>query len=1207
MMMEKITQFFTPKQAFSLYKILVIVGLYLFGIPPIAEAQTSSVFASTNQKSFFQAKNTFSLKEVLTDISDHYKVKIAYETSLVRDLSVENYPSFSNTDVVVVLKKVLDEVNLSVEKVTETILVVKPKPVLSETNTTVSTKKKKVKIDYDMSVTGTVRDVNNEGIPGVSVVLEGTNKGTVTDMKGAYQISVTGNNDVLIFSSVGMETVREEVGTRTTIDIVMKDETKALEMVVVSALGFTENRDKQGSTSSKVDPKSVVRSGESGLLQGLAGKAAGVRITRSTGDPGAGSNFQIRGANTITGASQPLIILDGIPISNSSTTGFGASATGVGVAQQSRLNDISPSDIESMQVLKGAAAAAMWGSRAANGVLVITTKKGKSGRLQVSYGMNYSIDQINASHPMQNTFGQGDRGLYSPTASNSWGDKIANRSGGADSVATTNERFVSDVSGKVYYPIGRRGTNGVFVKNDKTLYDEANFDAVFGNGNFLENTLTMSAGSERSRTFFSLSDINQKGIIRENSDYRRSSIRLNNDYIGAHMKLATKAAYILTNSNRIQQNSNVSGLYLGLLRTPPDFDNVDYVGTYYNAAGAPFAGRPRSYRRYLGSDINPQFNNPEWTIRKQLAPNTVHRFLVSSELTLLPTDWFDITIRGGVDGHFDKREYLFPIGTAGADRVNGSYQHESISDIETNVDVIGRATRRLSKEISGTFIIGYNLNDRKRLNLYGQSRNFIVNTDLKNFINAGSTSASNSTLQTGSNRGYTTVSMDYKNQLSINASGALEAASTIRGNFFYPSVDASWRFNKLKAFKDLGWLSLGKLRASWGQVGVRPAAYRFQTVYESVAYETYDDPLDPQFFGGGYRLDNSKGNDNLKPEIKTEWELGTDFRFLENRLSLSASYYNNEINDILLNVGRTPSSGFTSQYANAGVMTNKGWEVEYNLEFLKKGDLTLNLYGNANQNINKVVDLRGTPSIDLTGQSMSSRAVEGYPLGQLWGPRALRNASGAFILDANGYPQVDIEQGPLGDPNPRWRGGLGFSANYKKLDFNILFETSQGGKISQGTKSVAYNFGTHADVGNEVTLTKEMKNVAGTVYPAGAVVRGNIGNFGGGDVILDETWYTTRGAGLGASAIREFFVGDATWTRLREASLMYNINGNWLKEKTKLSSIQIGITGRNLFLWTPIVGFDPEVNQAGVGNGFGIEYFTNPSTRSVLFSLKVNY
>lgn len=1203
---KNFTHLFKSKQSANFSGKLISMLLFIISCIPIVGAQDHAILASNSPKHFSQVQKSFALKNVLTDVSNHYKVKIAYETRLVKDLSIESYPNFNDVNLESVLKKVLDEVNLSVEKVTDNVLVIKskPKPVVAELTKILSSSKKADV--FVQSVKGVVRDINKEGIPGATVVIEGTTKGTATDMKGNYQINVSGPEDVLIFTVVGMQTVREKVGTRSVINVELIDDAKMLETVVVSALGFTENRDKQGSSSAKVDPKSIIRSGESGLLQGLAGKASGVRITRSTGDPGAGSNIQIRGASTITGSSQPLIILDGIPISNASSVGLGASATGVGVAQQSRLNDINPNDIETMQVLKGAAAAAMWGSRAANGVLVITTKKGKSGRLQVSYGMNYSVDQINVKHPFQNAFGQGSAGAFNPTATNSWGDKIANRSGAADSSVIGNERFVSDISGRTYYPIARRA-NGIFAKNDRSTYTDQNYDAIFGNGSFLENTLTLSTGSEKSRTFFSFADLNQQGIIRKNSDYRRTSVRLNNDFIGEHIKLSTKASYILTNSNRIQQNSNVSGLYLGLLRTAPDFDNTDYIGTYFSPTGTPTIGRHRSYRRYLGSDINPLFNNPEWTIREQEAPNQVHRFVVSSEFVFFPTSWFDVTVRAGTDGSFDKRQYFFPIGSAGADRVNGSYQHETITDVENNLDVIGRLQHRLSKDLTSTIILGYNLNGRERTNLYGQSRNFIVNTNIKNFINAGSTSASNNTLVTGSNRGYATTSFDYKNQLSVNASGAIEAASTIRGNFFYPSVDVSWRFNKLKFFEEAKWLSMGKLRASYGKVGVRPNAYRFATVYESVAYETYDDPLDPAFFGGGYRLDNSKGNDDLRPEIKTEWEIGTDWRFLENRLSFSASYYNNQIDDILLNVGRTPSSGFTSQYANAGLMTNKGWEAEANLEFYKKGDLTLNIYGNVNQNVNKVVDLKGNLTVDLTGQAVSSRAVVGYPLGTLWGPRALRNEKGNFVNDANGYPQVDVEQGVLGNPNPDWRGGMGFSGSYKKLDFNVLFETSQGGVISQGTKSVMYNFGTHAEVGNEVTLTTEMKNVAGRVYPVGSVVRGNIANFGSGDVILDEAWYTTRGSGLGGSAIREFFVEDASWTRLREVSLMYNISGEKFRKATKLSSIQLGVTGRNLVLWTPIKGFDPEINQAGVNSGFGIEFFTNPSTRSVMFSLKINY
>lgn len=292
-MNRKKTTFFKSKHGTSIPKMLVFVILLLLKNGQNATAQSSNLLASANPTSFFQTKNTFALKDILTDIGEHYKVKIAYETRLIKDLSVDAYPSFVNQDVVIVLRKVLNEVNLDVEKVTETILVVKPKPAAVEATPLVVSKKKKKQAIDEQTVTGTVRDVNNQGIPGVNVVIEGTAKGTATNIEGNYQIGVSGPTAVLIFSSVGMETVKETVGSRTTIDVVLKDEAKALEMVIVTALGFTENRDKQGSTSSKVDPKSVVRSGESGVLQGLAGKASGVRITRSTGDPGAGSNFQI--------------------------------------------------------------------------------------------------------------------------------------------------------------------------------------------------------------------------------------------------------------------------------------------------------------------------------------------------------------------------------------------------------------------------------------------------------------------------------------------------------------------------------------------------------------------------------------------------------------------------------------------------------------------------------------------------------------------------------------------------------------------------------------------------------------------------------------------------------------------------------------------------------------------------------------------------
>lgn len=319
------------------------------------------------------------------------------------------------------------------------------------------------------------------------------------------------------------------------------------------------------------------------------------------------------------------------------------------------------------------------------------------------------------------------------------------------------------------------------------------------------------------------------------------------------------------------------------------------------------------------------------------------------------------------------------------------------------------------------------------------------------------------------------------------------------------------------------------------------------------------------------------------------------------------AYYKNKTKDVLLDVGLPPSGGYTSIYANAGTIQNKGFEADFSVDALKKQDYGIEVYGNFNTNRNLVIDMSGSTGVDLTGGSMSSRAVAGYPLGVLWGPRALRDVKGGMVLDANGFPQIDNSQGVVGDPNPDWRGAAGIKANYKGFDLNVLFETFQGGDVSQGTMSVLYNFGTHYDVGHEITLTEPLKNVNGTTFPAGTVVRGNVGNYGGGNVLLDQAWYTSRGAGLGGSSIRELFVTDGSWTRLREISLGYTLNSAAFKKATKFSSMRISFSGRNLALWTGVDGFDPEINQTGVGNGFGLEYFTNPSTKSFLFSITLNY
>ncbi|SOE24176.1 TonB-linked outer membrane protein, SusC/RagA family [Spirosomataceae bacterium TFI 002] len=1047
-------------------------------------------------------------------------------------------------------------------------------------------------------IKGKVTDTNSDPVPGVTVALLGTSVGTSTDAAGNYSLSIPNGNQSVVFSFIGYATVTESVNGRNVINVVLSEESSMLEEVVVNALGFKTKKDRSGTTSSTVGSSAIKTSGESAILNSLAGKAAGVKVVRANGDPGAGTSIQIRGANTIDGASQPLIIVDGVPLSNDNLYGNSSTRSG-GVSQQSRLNDLNPEDVESVQILKGASAAALWGSRAANGVMVITTKSGKlNQKMKVSYGATYSMDEVNRKHPLQTTWGQGSGGKFITGSANSWGDKISNRAGGADEVTTTGQYFIGD-NGQTIYPIKTKNSQDVFV--------DQNFDQVFQTGSFLDHNLTITGGGAKTTNFFSVGYLDQEGIIK-NSDYNRFTMRFNNQtFFNNYINLSTKANYINTSSNRIQQSSNTAGLYLGLLRTSPDFDQSAYIGTYVDSKGVAYPGRQRSYRRYMGENINPTYNNPLWTTNEQVGTTNVNRFNANSNLNINPVQWLQLDLRGGIDTYVDKRVYFSPVGSAAY--VNGRLDNEDYTNTEINVDAIARADfpDLVKGKIGLNATLGYNINDRNREYLYAATQNFLVNSKIQSFNNSTAPyEVANSFNHIRSNRLYSILSFDLFKQFFLSVSGTQEAASTVSGTYFYPSSDLAWQFtNLLKTPSDI--LSFGKLRLSFGQVGVQPGAYRFGTTYETFTYTTYDDLLDINEFGGGFRLNDDKGNPNLKPEIKTEFEIGTDLRLFKNKMNIGFTYYKNEIKDILLNVNLSPSSGYLSLYDNAGTMENRGIELDLGYQILETKDFGLNLYGNFNNNRNKVLDLSGVDRVALSTQSITSNAIVGYPLGILYGSRAERDANDNLLLDENGFPKLAPEQGIIGDPNPDWRGGLGLKGNYKKLSFNVLFETYQGGDFAERTRFVLNSFGTYADTEGEVTLTEPLKNSKGIVFPAGTTVRGNIGNYGGGNILLDETWYTTLGGGLGGSAINEFSISDGSWTRLREVSLGYSISGAEFSKRTKLNSIDLALSGRNLALWTKVVGIDPEVNQSGVDNGFGIEYFTNPSTRSWVFSLKINY
>ena len=1054
------------------------------------------------------------------------------------------------------------------------------------------------------SVSGTVTDAQTgDPMVAVTVLVKGTTIGSLTGDNGGFFIDLPPGADTLQFSYLGYETFSQAIAGRSTINVTMAPSNVQLDEVVITALGIETISDNYGSTASKIDGDPVVSSGETGVLNGMQAKASGVRITRRTGDPGAGSYIQIRGQSTITGNSQPLIILDGIPISNSEIAG--SQATTDGVTQQSRLNDINPDDIESIQILKGASAAALWGSRAANGVILIRTKSGKTGgKLNINFRSTYSIDRVSVVQPLQDTYGQGSAGAYSPTSSGSWGDRIADRSGAPD-VFDESGRYFEAENGTRYYPL--------VEKNSRETFSQQNFDQIFDGGYYLDNNLSFSGGSQNSAFFFSIADMYQEGLSVANSNYRRSGVRFNVDHkFNNWIKVSARSNFVHLDSDRNQQSSNLNGIYLGLLRTAPDFDNTDYKGNYYSGPGAaPVINRQRSYRRYLGNNANPIYNNPNWTVRELTNNSIVDRFINSAEISIIPTDWLTLTARGGVDFYEDFRKTKFPVHSAGSNS-GGRYFEEDIRERELNLDVFGQIYKSIGDNIDVTFISGFNINDRRYRRTGAEMQNFILQFGPDDFSNALPENISaidfESTRRTA--RWYNTANVGIADQLFLDVSASFESASTFGEEsdktFFYPAASLAWKFTQIPALVGNDVLSFGKLRASYGIVGVQPAVYRTQTNFVSAGTGTgWGDFLDAAFYGGGYEQSSLQGNPLIRPERKTEWEIGTDLRFFNDRFKFSFTYYENYIKDLLFNVLVAPATGFLTRYDNAAEMENKGIEFDGDFNIIKVKDFNFNLIFNFNRNRNLVTKLTGTESLGLAGfTNAGTRAVVGQPLGVLWGGKWARDDDGKLVLDDNGFPTAAAEAGLMGDPNPDFRGGAGFNASWKGLALNVLFETFQGADFSEATRGVLYTFGKHADNGNEVMLTQAVKNYAGETIEGGQLVRGNLVDWGAGPVLLDQSWYTTLGSGFGS--VREQFVGDGSWTRLREVTLSYTIRGPWLKNKLKLQSITLGATGRNLVLWSNLRGVDPETSLTG-GYGQGLEYFTNPGSKSYLFTLNINY
>ena len=1071
------------------------------------------------------------------------------------------------------------------------------------------------------TISGVVNDSDGLPLPGASIVEKGTSNGVTSDFDGNYSIEAS-EGSVLVFSFVGYASQEITVGSEDTISVSLESGTE-LEEVVLTALGLEKKKDDDLTSTTKIEVDGVQRSGETGVLQGMSGKTSGVNITRNSGDPGSGAYIQIRGQNTIFGDISPLIILDGAIISNDN---FGGGVAGV--VQQSRLNDINPDDIESISVIKGAAAAAIYGTGAANGVLVINTKRGSDSPKgwSVNAKSTLSVETINAEWNKQGSWGQGfpgqwvgeapGTGVFVENTGFSFGDQMSLRPGGADTY---------DFSGGWFETQDGRRIGNIAQKNDKTNYNQVNRDAVFGNGYTYDNSVSFSYNGEKNRTYISISNVNQDGIMKGNSDYERTSLKLNNT-TQATDKLLFKLSSSYTNitSNRVQTGSNLSGLYLGYLRNSPDFDFREYKGTNYRIVDGVTTVTPnshRSYRRNTGSYrtfntatgafnyLAPSYNNPLWTMREQKNLNDVNRFIFSPEVNYNFNDNLNLAVRYSVDYYQDNRLDYRPPGSA-SEGNNGQYTEDRYSNKLSQLNMFLTGGLDLTSNVGLNYTVGYQQfeSDYRRLSAFEA---VFTNPD-QEFLNPGNAASQNS-LPSGfrelrrQNGVYGVLNFDIGENLLVELTGRGETFSTMpnAGIIFYPSASVGY---KLTDIVNLDALSFLKVRASYGEVGVAPPAYITSTVLGPGGIgSSWGDGLDGSVYGNPFTQSTTRGNPDLKEERKKEFEIGFDSRFFDNNLTLGFTYYDNKTEDGILALPITPSSGFNTTFQNATLITNKGIEIDLSANLINTEDLSFDINGSFTQNKNIVESLEGAAYFGLNGfTGTESGIAEGEPYGIQRHGQFLKDASGNLLLGSNGFPQADPELLIAGDPNPDFRAGLGTSLRYKNFNFTTQFETSQGNDVWNGTYSVMLFWGIHesTDILTINDTGSTIFNAWGDPIPAGAQFRGYIEDFGAGPVAVDHEWWTANGGGFGD--VTSQFVEDASWVKLREISLSYDFDKS-LIERLGLDNLSLSLSGRNLFTWSNIKEFDPENNLTGASRGRGLEYFSNPGTRSILTTLRFGF
>jgi len=1010
------------------------------------------------------------------------------------------------------------------------------------------------------TVSGTVLAADSQKpLPGVNIIEVGTQRGTTTNEDGKFKLKVSSSEASLSFTFVGFTSKTIKINGRSQITVSLSPGTKELQDVVVTALAINRQAKSLGYSVSQVDSKDFDAATETNAANLLQGQVAGVNVSPTSGGPGSSSRVTIRGASSLAGNNQPLYVVDGIPIDN---TNIGSSGMWGGYDGGDGISQINPDDIKSISVLKGASAAALYGTRARDGVIQITTKSGKglSQGTVVNFSSTVTLeDALTGFTDYQNKYGQGQLGQKPRTQ----GEALAT---GLDSWGAPLD-----------------GSQVIMLDGKKHPYvDQGNqLDNFYRTGVADKNSLSLSGGNKNSSYYFSTTYQNSESIV-PNSGLKKASLTLRGTHAFGNLHADVKANYIRQKmNNRPWLSDSPGNANFSVAVLPPNISTKMLKDNYMTADG----------KEGVYQNANTFVNNPYWVVNQFSTDDQKDRLIGYVKLDYDLTDWATLTGRAGLDWYTLRRTSLTPWGTAY--RPNGDFTEDEYRVLESTTDIILKLDKQLTDAFSVQGTFGGSVNYHKNETVGISGSNFKV-PKLRTISNMANISPIYDFSEKQINSVYGSVDFSFDDYWFLTLTGRNDWSSTLpkeNNSFFYPSVSTSFVFSEAFSSAMPSWLSFGKLRASWAEVGSDTDPYQLNLTYNILSFTHQGQSL------------ASVSQDaiplaNLKPTLTDEFEVGFNLSFLDERLGINFSWYNRHTTNQILSTTVSNTTGFGSRVINAGRLNNRGIEILLKGTPVSTNNASWNTSINFARNKSKVAALAGDQKTLILGESRTQNAfitaTVGHPYGTIRGYKYVRDDQGNIVMK-NGLPVQSSEQSILGKGTPDWTAGWNNMISYKNISLNFLVDIHWGAQLYSGTNAEAYTAGLHKNT----LVGRAGCDKQGTPYSPCYVADGVDVNGGPNKTAVVPSAYY----GHIESNITEQFVYDANFVKLRQLQLSYQLPQS-LVAKTPIRSAKISATGRNLFyIYNSVPNVDPE-SAINRGNAQGLELAGVPGARS--FGLSVN-